>query len=70
MAEAWDKKPQPKFDRTIWTEHLAYRFRIKKAGGFCPDEPSFGVRLPPYGGTEGGRSDEKSGEIWTKADLF
>ncbi|HNG90872.1 MAG TPA: hypothetical protein PK858_11730, partial [Saprospiraceae bacterium] len=62
MAEAWDKKPHPKFDRTIWTEHLAQRFQIKKAGGFCPDEPPFGVRCPA--------SDEKSGEIWTKADLF
>ena len=70
MAEAWDKKPQPKFDRTIWTEHLAQRFRVRKAGGFGPDESLFGVRLPPYGGTEGGRSDEKSGEIWAKSDLF
>ena len=52
------------------TDYLAYRFRIKKAGGFRPDEPPFGVRLPPYGGTEGGRSDEKSGEIWPKSDLF
>ncbi|HND87093.1 MAG TPA: hypothetical protein PK971_02130, partial [Saprospiraceae bacterium] len=25
---------------------LAYRFRIKKAGMFCPDEPPFGVRCP------------------------
>ena len=49
---------------------LAWRFRIKKVGGFCPDESPFGVRLPPYGGTEGGRSDEKSGEIWPKSDLF
>ena len=40
MAEAWDKKPQLKFDRTIWTEHLAWRFRIKKVGAFCPDQPS------------------------------
>ena len=70
MAEAWDKKPQSKFDRTIWTEHLAQRFRVGKAGRFGPDERPLGVRLPPYGGTEGGRSDEKSGEIRTKADLF
>ena len=27
MAEAWDKKPQSKFDRTIWAEH---------SGGFSP----------------------------------
>ncbi|HMX40252.1 MAG TPA: hypothetical protein PKD78_07990, partial [Saprospiraceae bacterium] len=64
------KNPLPKIQQTTCTEHLAWRFRIKKAGEFCPDKPPWGVRLPPYGGTEGGRSDEKSGEIWTKADLF
>ena len=51
MAEAWDKKPQPKFDRTIWTEHLAWRFRIKKTGEFRPHEPPFernGSRLISY----------------------
>ena len=55
---------------TTKSKNLAQRFRVRKAGGFGPDESPFGVRLPPYGGTEGGRSDETSDEIWPKSDLF
>ncbi|HMX42045.1 MAG TPA: hypothetical protein PKD78_17025, partial [Saprospiraceae bacterium] len=40
-----------------WSKNLAQRFRVRKAGGFCPDESPFGVRCPA--------SDEKSDEIWT-----
>ncbi|HNG89924.1 MAG TPA: hypothetical protein PK858_06955 [Saprospiraceae bacterium] len=41
---------------------LTWRFRIKKAGELCSDEPPFGVPCPA--------SDEKSDEIWPKSDLF
>ncbi|HMX41083.1 MAG TPA: hypothetical protein PKD78_12170, partial [Saprospiraceae bacterium] len=43
------------------SKNLAQRFRVRKAGGFGLDESPFGVRCPT--------SDEKSGEIWPKADL-
>ncbi|HND89686.1 MAG TPA: hypothetical protein PK971_15240, partial [Saprospiraceae bacterium] len=45
-------------------------FESEKQADFGQMSPLLEFVSLLMGGTEGGRSDEKSGEIWTKADLF
>ncbi|HMX40482.1 MAG TPA: DUF1801 domain-containing protein, partial [Saprospiraceae bacterium] len=54
MAEAWDKKPQSKFDRTIWTEHSVQHTAQSRSATMHPQVDTYlakGCGRCPLAGT-------------------